>query len=517
MKTLHFIIASLFICFILFFQNNAKAQLLEYRPQDLHNYVLIKYDKFQRCESWFIEVKQRIYSNSENYTEDVIYKQTVFGQNYSKLPDELFEGEKHLFLTVSTRNKSGVILESEDVILTSAGPGGPQYYANYDVWKCNGINYAFQITSSRIISNGVISNSGYLSLEPWPNPQEYVYFSADDYVAIRENYASRHNFEDYYDVDMVFDVQTYKIKKLYDVTAADGFLGPDGQIVIGTGENQTVFAVRKNLGEWDGATVSTSTLDGIFSDWDINQAVDMINMYGNPSFDYYDMPNLICIEATGNINGESNDASIYVDCWKDVYNENWADPDFDFFDVIESVSDCINGDDNDWPWASIIDNISIVQLSSNKELRETISSTDLIDENNNITAPQFNLEKGIYSISYEFEDNSFAYSILDIKDRTHCSMEIKDFFDISIYPVPINNESFNINISSEITEEIEYNLYDKDGNLLYSQTISFNPKSHDRDNYTFNVSPLIHLPEGVLVNQFIFSDNSVKTIETIKL
>ncbi|MEA3448706.1 MAG: hypothetical protein U9Q98_09725 [Bacteroidota bacterium] len=55
-------------------------------------------------------------------------------------------------------------------------------------------------------------------------------------------------------------------------------------------------------------------------------------------------------------------------------------------------------------------------------------------------------------------------------------------------------------------------MYDKNGNLIHNEKIKNDGKDEESESKTVKIDPEMDIPKGRLINQFIFSDNSKKSI-----
>ena len=514
----------LFVClFVTTMSKQSKAQLLNYKTNDLKGFVLVEKGQYDKLEMWEIELMQRSYTDSVHFIDSVVYRKRVLGQNYTKIPEQFLNEDNHYLLSVTGRDKAGDIVVTDEEEWGYTWVDGGDWEFDFSTYNCNGINYTYRISSNCEVSNGFVSQSGYLSLEPYTpeGSSAYVYFSWDDFASIAQN--NPYPFSDYYGVwfQDVYNVGPDGVNSIIQegVTSADGLYGADGFLVIGTGPNQSVVGIKKNMGPWGGHTVNTNYLDGIDDGWDLNQAINIMNTYAADDLEWYEMPHLVCYEAEG-IDVDNPDASIYADCFEDLYSADWIEDledggDFDFFDLIDDISDCINDEeDNDWPWPVNIIDISIYRLSGEATQVIRLDESDIIDENGNIIAPDFILDDGLYSIGFNFEDRSHSYSIMELEKKMNNSLDLADFFEISIFPVPIKDECFFADINGSMNDIITYNLYNDQGKLIHSEKIKF----YNTGDKTFRVKidPDLDISEGILINEFVFSDNSTISIQSIK-
>ncbi|MFO7879781.1 MAG: hypothetical protein R6V52_07075 [Bacteroidales bacterium] len=497
---------------------------MNYKTNDLRGYVLVEKGQYDKFEMWEVELKQRSYTDSVHYEDSVVYRKRVLGQNYTKIPERFLNEEHFYILSVMGRDENGDVIATEEEEWGTRPIGGSSYHHDYYSYNCNGVNYAYRISSHRRIINNSITQSGYLSLEPYAadGSSKFVYFSWDDFASIAQN--NPYPFNDYYGVCFQ-DIYNYGPDGTYSiiqegVTSADELYGPDGFIVIGSGPEQSVVGIKKNMGPWGGHLINTNTIDPVDNGWGLDQAIDIMNIYAADDLEWYEMPELVCHEAEG-IDFDDSDASVYADCFESLYEADWIENledggDFDFFDLIEEISDCINGEeDDDWPWPDNITDISIYRLSSESSQIISLDEDDIVDDNGNIIAPDFVLDDGLYSIGFNFEDRSHSYSIMELEEKINNTLDLADFFEISVFPVPIEDEYFFADINGSMSDVITYNLYDDQGKLFYSEKIKFYTDSGDKS-FRVKIDPDRDIPEGILVNEFVFSDGSSISIQSLK-
>lgn len=128
---------------------------------------------------------------------------------------------------------------------------------------------------------------------------------------------------------------------------------------------------------------------------------------------------------------------------------------------------------------------------------------------------RISIPAGLYNLSYMTKNAEYKSFIVEAKTNCVLTSQIKDFVSVSIFPVPIVGNTFNINIETPLDETFTYELWDDKGNKIHSQLITVTKTSGEP--FTIKVSPRLDIPAGItLINRFIYSDGSIKTVNTIK-
>lgn len=528
----------LFVCLILGVSGNqSKAQILNFTPEQLHNYVMLDYQKFQKFETWDVDIKQRIYIDSINYIDSTVFSQKVIGQDYYKIPDVFFNDSLCFLLILTGYDKQGSAIEVAEVIIGAPVPDGTEYYHNYHKWICNGWQYAYTIDSHMALDNGNNTGAGYLSVDfasYATDPKMYVYYHTDVWNNLLENnpqvlserhgnfgnpnlgYSSNPNFNFVENADASADLR-----------------GWDG-LMRTTTTSSALIGVRKEYGmKW------RNHLGGVITDinaigseaWDILDAVEEINLHANPSFDFYNPPmeELECIGygVYDPIVNDPTDAISFTPytsyryypqndtMWPLGSNEDEFEDIYDLIDRVGEAKNSVNDDKFTWP--NDVVRIDLTKLSNGGENICRLYADSITDVNGNILTPSFSMTKGLYSISFVHPDASHNYSIIEVNNKVTNNLDVADFFEITIYPVPLFNDYFFINLQSELSEEIEYTLFDDNGRFLHSEQIIFTPQASRNLGYTFKImTERTPLPLGVLINKFVFSDGSSQSIQILK-
>ncbi|MDD4236873.1 MAG: hypothetical protein PHF99_12740 [Bacteroidales bacterium] len=512
---------------------HSKAQLVVYQPQELYSYVLIDYQDYQTFESWELETYERIYLDSTQFVDSLISTERIVGQNFCKIPDTYFTDSMNLLIKVNGFDKNGTIIENEDIVIEYAQGGGSSYWHDHKKWYCNGWQYAYSVNSHRKLYNNLITSTGYLSHESYfqsTEPKMYVYYSDQDWISYTSSpaqaqaLATRHGLFTY----QLF-IDGYRIVTIEDVDSSDDLRDWDGHVITTT-QYDFLVGIRKDKGIlWRGTAIKTSDIDPISSYWELSDAIDFVNDYANPALNWYTPPiqELECV-GYGTYNPDVNEPSAiameYVK--KDRYfpkpdvsgtlNDNEGSFE-DIYDLIDQIGEAFNNESNDeFTWPDGIDKVDIVRISESPSAICTIYEDSIYDANGNIIAPQFTLNKGLYTFSLTHKDKSHNYSIIEVKSMVTSTLDIAELFNITIYPVPIINDYFIIEIGSSISDNLSYELYDKDANSIHNERIRYSTSGGFSGISTIRIDPDNTMPDGNLFNRFIFSDGSVITIQTVK-
>jgi hypothetical protein len=286
-----------------------------------------------------------------------------------------------------------------------------------------------------------------------------------------------------------------------------------------------VRGVGKPLNPWTGGNqISTGELQigtNACSNITRSIAMDMVNSPGPHPFDgtgnnYY--PLLECNElVSGGSFPSSGSPSTYE--WKSRSIRK-----------LFGLPNVIGGGgmvDNGWnPFVN--DVISVIKgesLISGQSWQEQIDKCDIRDLNNadlptieiDPADPQalingFTLTPGLYNFGFAVKDYGYVPVIFEIEEKLNVVTSLSDFLSVNIYPVPITDNSFTIDMTASETLNFTYELRDGNGLLLHKE--GFRLKKNQQ--WSHVVKPKNGVPNGNHINRFIFSDGSVLSLQTIK-
>ena len=170
-----------------------------------------------------------------------------------------------------------------------------------------------------------------------------------------------------------------------------------------------------------------------------------------------------------------------------------------------------------WPGDSI-SSIQLYRVDQQKhtdfQLPITLVRDSLIDKYGDQTPVNFSTDAGLYNLVLNIENTSVSLPFLFevTKTITHQSIEnLCDQTEITIFPVPIENNTFTTKIRSEENLIINYKVIDEQGYTHYE-------KRHDiREKQTHSIIISdVNLPKGLIFHTFEIDNNCSRTITTIK-
>ena len=156
--------------------------------------------------------------------------------------------------------------------------------------------------------------------------------------------------------------------------------------------------------------------------------------------------------------------------------------------------------------------ISIHQLSGEGNLVSSLSLADMFSpEGERLNIP-LQLEPGLYCISIHFIDGSFLRIVGEKETESYNPNTMANNLNVIIYPVPIQENYFNMNLQATENLEFNYTLYDFNGNRIYNTKVFIK----EGESASIDIKPEGGIPVGYLINVFHFSDDSQLSILTVK-
>jgi len=265
----------------------------------------------------------------------------------------------------------------------------------------------------------------------------------------------------------------------------------------------TVFGVAKGKGKWGGPLMScfttpTTTYGPAAATNNIQFAMNLMNANNLSSCN---QPNIICSSAGGNFPSPPPLSALPVAKIKIITRPVRA--------ILEDIDAQFILPGN---WWDDIFGITLTKISGNQNRVFDIEISDLIDENGEIIDPLVSLDEGLYSIGIQFTNGSFISLITETEPLEEPPVPVlADHLTTTIFPVPITENEFSIALSATKNLNVIYKLYDFNMNLLYETEIQI----ADGESSTINICPE-NIPDGLLINQFIFEDNSQSSVLTTK-
>ncbi len=131
-----------------------------------------------------------------------------------------------------------------------------------------------------------------------------------------------------------------------------------------------------------------------------------------------------------------------------------------------------------------------------------------------VLGEKINIPAGLYNLEIATKKGEYRRLVVQAKQPYTATVQMKDLVSPVIFPVPIVNNDFKINIETPFDVTFTYELWDKNGVKIHSQIITVAKTLTDA--VTIPIAVRGTIPTGNLINRFIYSDGSIRTINTMK-
>lgn len=242
-------------------------------------------------------------------------------------------------------------------------------------------------------------------------------------------------------------------------------------------DDEFVYRVKKSMGYWDTYGYDTLLMQGdlvgtgTYGDANTNDAADlnyMVTWFNENSNiqlfseDFYN-EDLYCqsyFDPIENLDGMGCDPpAIDVD-----YNDDgvWNGLDWLYY----YVNECDDGGftnpiPNPWEELSMI---AVKNISDPSISRSMVSHNDIFDDNGNFIPPNFPVNIGLNKVDIIFKGGINRSFVFEATEPIINNWALSNLLDVSIFPVPIQNNSFTINLVANANMEVTYELFDFNGN-----------------------------------------------------
>lgn len=479
-------------------------------------YVVLDVSDAYDEEYFEIKIFERFY-NSEGYSDELIEHYELAGKNYKKIPREYINNGAYLLQAIAHTSDGEVVSPKYelDMFLPFENPGnvGSNEYCAA-TFKCNGPDYAWEIDQFYDDNGGTsyfsLSSAVKQPTQDNPNAQVipyYRYFSDTEFQSFRDAIV----IPDYKGTGVKAPTPYYGAseKEIYSPYMSPNvirltnspnknYYNVNGNLIT----SSTVWGVRKSLGKWAKGyanhTTDYYTLSPLTSS-DRPVAMNKIDQNDNNNGDL--IPDMEC-------SANPNDPNCPSD-W------DWVDHEEDFerndtiiwpWDILKDADDLIHevpGGEN------FYQNYVSFSITSVSDLSGTMCSFDVSSwVESGDTTQNFGLSPGLYCVNLQTKEEGYVPIIMNVKgdEDNQNTNTLASKLTTTIYPNPIQEDYFYINLKSSYSEELVtiYRLYDFDGNLIYESEIELTAY----ENVDIEVEPEVGIPQGVLVNTFTFSDGS---------
>jgi hypothetical protein len=142
----------------------------------------------------------------------------------------------------------------------------------------------------------------------------------------------------------------------------------------------------------------------------------------------------------------------------------------------------------------------------------SFSNQQLLASASNPRTLSFTMNPGLYLTTLILNDGTTLSFHFATKSKISNTLEMKDFVSINLFPNPIQGDQYYLNVTSEISTTIQYEVINLQGNRLHSDRLQVRANSQTNPLIVFPVP----IPSGMLIHRFVFSDGSSKTILSTK-
>lgn len=448
--------------------------------------------------------------------------------NFYYLKPEYFDSNNGNFeVTLTAFNSSGVVV---DEITAPVIPANPPTISAYQ-WKCTSPTYAYGLTAAQQIGNDSF----------WLDNvyDKYVWWDMTvDFPIALEGVGIYWTFQEFMAVPGALNNIPHNDATIKRYGPSGGQIPANSTTFLRGIPKKVLPQWQAFLGEVGNSNSQNNSFicgsmpenpDALFQDYSsyvdcVNLAVTFANTL-EPQLDLYcaGMPSGYRPDMDGGSNyNNDNDWDAKLDeIWSiltssdgfisDNPPSNVSGNPSDLWDVLISLFSQPESNVNDFN--AVIDNVGGIRFDnlSTKEATQ-FSNAQLAAAASNFRSLTFTLNPGVHVATIACNDGSIRSFYFATKSKVNNTVEMKDFIGVNIFPNPIVGNDYMINLTSQISTSIIYEVLDLQGNALYRDRFLVKENS--------DVTPKIifpsNIPSGVLVHRFVFPDGSWKSVLTTK-
>ncbi len=376
--------------------------------------------------------------------------------------------------------------------------------------QCNGPDYAFEINQFKKLNNGVIWLSfdrTYEYIDPATNTGVpfYWYMSLTTWNTLTNN-----NNNPYLLLDHIF----------VDV-GLTGVQDPQGNWLY-----HDVVGIEKTPGiytPWVGRSTSPLAQElSCSSDLFVrlNTFMSAMNLYCQnctPSSNY---PTLACNGSAGSPSGQDDpvyakfkDFEAKFDSLFDTNNRTGG-----VIPIFPQVSDAIElitapGTEGRFNPDQIIE-FQFTNLS-NYSGTVRIPTDSIIQPDSSVSFDNLSLSSGLYRMNIIVDSFSvFPFFFEANQPQNTNSQSLSTFLNVTVFPVPVTNNEFSVQMIGAKRLKYKYTLSDITGQVLLQEPFTID--ENEEIIFSTQIDPNLYLPYNMLVNTFTFEDGSTLVIQTIR-
>lgn len=518
---------------LLVLQTAAAQSAVELRPETSNGFLLLNSTDYPTVTSWEITIFKTTYTDGVPTTTTEKTETLTDGVNFTSIAQEYYAGGSSSVDYSYTVKGYG----TAKAPVTTFGPERlclgcpPPNMELLKTWKCKASTYAWSISAfhntnwqgpeagnyylwfSEAVDYLSTDNGGFVI--PY-----YEWMTGSEEAAICSTPESRefHGLtdNDCYTVNAEGSTQRIITR---DALETDHLLGAECDHITGH-----IFGVQKYLGPWTnraGMLINLGTTN--VSDLSVEQIVNAVT-----DNDWFDLDDTLECDSCENVPEWHNEG-----WWGTGYQEApWyaeiptTDPPVDHQDgglwgLIGTMSQYAGGESftpvkGNVKW---YENMRSVQVSRIDQpgLNLLIERSKLFDGDDQIGYPSITLEPGLYLVEFIHKDQTGLPLFYRVATEQVYTIQQKDLFDATVYPVPITGNSFSMDLKAKAKMTVAYTLYGPSMEVLHTQNISLS-KNHTKTVTVSNgAGAATAWPSGTFIHHFAFPDGSEVSITTIKL
>lgn len=485
------------------------TDVISYMPQRANGFLILNGYNFTDVKVWDIEIQTRQANLDENnYTYSTVERLRIIGSNYSKIKEFYRDGS--YWVTVHGLNaQSNVVVEQgplqinpDNVLTNSCG------------WKCIGNTYAYALTLYTALNDGSSVVNMESAVPESGEPYYYEWVSAAHWPTFINSalFTPNHNPQ-YYNLQnfQLSNMNPNNLDKIIQLNVVPPNYKVDASNTTISG---TVYGVSKGWGPWTNqGPIYSNTLIGGTSNCgqNFNWAMNSVN-----SGDEAPSTPLVCY-GVSEYEPIETEAVANLDCITYIVSSDTAE----IMDLVTDMNECIENSESNGPgtfsnpfnWSEQIYSMTFKPYNSTNEDDEiVITRSSLFDEDGNFIGQPITTLKGLYHVGIQYSDASYSRAFFEAKNETVSNLTESDFLGVTVFPVPIVDNDFQIAFVATARLSFVYEIKNTSGKVLYRNNYVIEKDKSFTETITIEGS----LPSGQLFNSIKFADGSVTNFQTIK-
>ena len=184
----------------------------------------------------------------------------------------------------------------------------------------------------------------------------------------------------------------------------------------------------------------------------------------------------------------------------------------DFVNIVENASKAGTGNPNRL-LASDILQFEIVNVMNNT--RTIINPSILENAEGELLFNNITVSEGLHKVNVMFSGSNNIFPFYFEGDASSTNPNaFSNFLTVQVFPVPITNNEFTINMMAAKDLKYTYQMLDLNGTIYLEK--EFELGTNEELNYYNYMEQGLAFPSNIVVNKFIFEDGSTTVIQSIK-